>query len=335
MKIGEDAAVSRSPARWLTGGVVFLAWARHNGRTATLAADIGAEPVFIAVGRLGDRKTAVFRQLAQLARTAWFLARRRPRGVLVMAPPMVLVLLAVLYRWVTGARLIIDAHSAAVVLPRAGKPNRGLRVLGRHADAVLVHNSGLLKYLSGAPLKLLVAPGPPFVRGGASPPGSATPTFVYPCSWFSDEPIDAVVQAAALLPESVVKVTGRPRPERLGTTLPANVTLTGFLTAAEYDEMIASATAVLALTTRPDTMQRAGFEAMAYGRPLIASDMAVLRDYFPQGAIFTANDAASLAEAMRSIVGRERELAQQMLALRAQRLEEFAALRQQIRDALV
>jgi glycosyltransferase involved in cell wall biosynthesis len=45
-------------------------------------------------------------------------------------------------------------------------------------------------------------------------------------------------------------------------------------------------------------MQRGGYEAMCWGRALLTSDTAVLREFFGDAASYTKPDGASIAEAL-------------------------------------
>jgi glycosyltransferase involved in cell wall biosynthesis len=77
---------------------------------------------------------------------------------------------------------------------------------------------------------------------------------------------------------------------------------TGFLPAGEFQSLMAHATVVLALTTREATMQRAAYEGLQLGRPLVCSDTGVLRRVLANAAIFVENTgpaiAAGITEAM-------------------------------------
>ncbi len=270
---------------------LFVSWIQHHGRSADLSAALDAESAFIAVGRLTHRRTAPFRHVVQAARTVRLLRRRRPEVLIVMAPPAGLVLLGLLWRRLTGGRLVVDAHSKAVL----GRPLSWR--LGRHADLVVVTLPSLTDGLSRA----VALHDPPASAVQAADHGQV----VFPASWYSDEPHDDVVAAARLLPEVTLVVTGR-APH--GLDLPPNLRLTGYLPSEEYLELVAGAPVVLALTTRADTMQRAAYEAVAAGRPVVASDTAALRSYLGPAAVYSGRGGAALAAAVREALSRTDEL---------------------------
>jgi hypothetical protein len=82
---------------------------------------------------------------------------------------------------------------------------------------------------------------------------------------------------------------------------------TGFLDDAAYDTLLRRARAVLALTTRDATMQRAAYEALERDVPIVCSSSTVLRETLRDAATSCDNDATSMADAIRVAVARDRD----------------------------
>ena len=299
---------------------MFVSWIRHHGRSAALARELGLEAVFVSSGAVGNRATAPLRYVAQLARTVVLLVRHRPRVLVVMAPPAPLILIGVLYGMVANARVVVDAHTKAVVRA-SGRPNRLLLRLASRADATIVTNAGLAGIARDHRVDAVLLDDPPETRSARRQDGD-DPLIVAPLSWYDDEPHQALREAAAALPDVTFALTGR-APSTVGW--PANVTLTGWLSDVDFDRLMSRATVVLALTTRDLTMQRAGYEALAYGKPLVASDTTVLREYFTGGAVFASASGGSIAQAIREALTNSQSLAQEMTALRDEKIDAFAA----------
>lgn len=287
---------------------VFVSWVKHHGRSAALARALGAEPVFIAVGRTGQRVLAPIRYLVQTGLTTVMLVHRRPSAVIAMAPPNLLIRVLLVWRRLTGARLVIDAHSDAV-LERQGSATRGsFLALARRADATIVTNEQLEDRLAG--VRTFVLDNPPVAHPPGSPPPGAPPLVLFPASWGFDEPVDWVAAAAEQVPEARFAITGRPREERLPHPLPENLVLTGFLSTAEYEALLASATLVVALTTREETMQQAAYEALDFGKPVVASGTRALRGLLGGAAIYV-DEGQDLGGAVGEALARHEDLAQE------------------------
>src|SRR5262249_49765006 len=79
-----------------------------------------------------------------------------------------------------------------------------------------------------------------------------------------------------------VRITGDPDrvPRALKLSAPANVTFTGFLPLREFLGEMLAADAVAVFSTDPHIMNRAAFEAVGLGRPLVLSDLTGLRERF-------------------------------------------------------
>jgi glycosyltransferase involved in cell wall biosynthesis len=143
-------------------------------------------------------------------------------------------------------------------------------------------------------------------RAEAGPaPATGRPYAVFPASGAPDEPIDAVAQAAALLaPHVDVVVTGK-QPTRPDTP---GLRLTGFIPYQEFQDLMTHAAVVLALTTREATMQRAAYEGLQLGRPLVCSDSKVLHRVLADGAVFVENTGHAIAAGITEAMARGDEL---------------------------
>ena len=108
--------------------------------------------------------------------------------------------------------------------------------------------------------------------------------------------------------------------------VPSNIELAGQLSADAFAHLLADTDAVLALTTAEQTMQRAGYEAVAYEKPLVTSDTVALRRYFTQGAVFVdPTDPNSLSAGVAMALQHRLELSKQMATLRRERSSDWNA----------
>lgn len=304
------------------GTPVFLSWIPFHGRSAGLASALGAEAVFVASA--GPGWPAPVRYALDGVRTVWLLLRRRPRAVVVMLPPYPLLLLAWVWSRVTGAVLVGDLHSGVfnnVVWAWARRPT--LRLLRRgHA---VVTNEVLATVCREAGVPVLVLHDslddevPPVVDRAGAPP-----LVLVPVSYAADEPVGEVLDAARRHPGVRFVLTGR-APASLTRGAPANVEFPGYVSSGDYARLLGGASAVLALTTREDTMQRAGYEAATAGRPLVTSSTRALREFFGDAAVYAEPTVEGIAEAVAQALGRGEELGGRMRDLHSRRLAEQQA----------
>jgi glycosyltransferase involved in cell wall biosynthesis len=231
----------------------------------------------------------------------------RPGGtVVVMAPPGFAP--AVVRAFVPrDVAVVVDVHSGAFNDERWRWSFGWMARLVRWSDLALVTNLELVATVDTGATPVVVCHDPLERRvpdGSKVPPQSPRRYVVFPASGAADEPLAAVAGAADLLDEVDVFVTGRTNLRGTGSLV-----MTGFLADEEYHALIGRAAAVLALTTREATAQRAAYEALEYGRPIVASSTRALRAILGPAAVFVDNDAASIAAGVRAALGRSDELA--------------------------
>jgi exopolysaccharide biosynthesis WecB/TagA/CpsF family protein len=310
------------------GAPLFVSWIKEHGRSRDLASALGIDAEFIAVGRLRHKPSAPFRYAAQAALTLVALVRRRPRALVVMAPPLPLALLALAYAAATGAALILDAHTGAVVDEVSGRRlKRSFVRVAQRARLTVVTNEPLAALLRAEGVAtlvvhdLLASSDGPARRPDAPPP---RPLVVMPAAWAADEPMHVVVEAARALPECDVVITGHPGAQWATMQPPPNLRTSGHLPLAQYDALLRSADVVLALTTAANTMQRAGYEALIRCVPLVASESEVLRQYFEDAIVSTALEPDAVSTAIREALRNGDELRHKMSELVERRRTEEA-----------
>jgi glycosyltransferase involved in cell wall biosynthesis len=286
---------------------MVIVWGPRNKgpRSAALARELGiADARFITAGSGKGLLSALVRYPRQLVATIGALFGRRPRSVLVQHPPSPAVWVVALYALLTGARYLIDIHSDGFQRDRWLRPLWLTRLVARRAAGVLVTDPYWARTVEDWGGRVIVNPDVPttFDRDPAYPLEGGFSVAVVN-TWAADEPLAAIMAAAAELPDVTFHVTGRAdgRVAALGI-LPPNVRFTDFLPEPTYYALLGSASAVMCLTTRDHTMQRGACEALSLGRPIITSDWPLLRDYFDRGTVHVA----ATPDAIRDGVARMR-----------------------------
>jgi hypothetical protein len=278
-------------------------------RSQTLAERLGFELVLL--GRQGYRRpwTAPLEYPLLALRTVHAVLRRRPRRIVVVAPPVFAPLVVVALAWLSGASVAIDIHSGAVLDRRWRWTTPLLRGLARRAAAAVVTLPSLHRFLAGAPTIVLADPLPDLHTGDA--PRTDPDLVVAVCGWADDEPLDELVRAAAGQPWRLL-ITGRPRRT---LSSPPNVEVAGFLDEDRYARTLGTAAAVVVLTTRDETLLSGAWEAIALRRPLVVSGTPALRATFGPEVSYADPTAESIAEAIGGL------LADPRAAHKAQQLE--------------
>jgi hypothetical protein len=306
--------------------VSFIAWSPVAGRSEEIARALGGEArCFYGPGRFG--KLSVLGRYARSAvDTVRYLRSRRPRAVIVTNPPLIPGLVAWAYARASGARVALDSHPGGFGL-QGDRVSRVLQPLhswlARRVTATLVTDerlAGRVERWGGTAAIVHEAPAgwaPPAPR----PPEHTRPRVLFVCVFQRDEPVAEVIEAARRAPELDLHVTGdlRKCPDALREAAPPNVRFTGFLSGVDYERAVREADVVLALTTEPSSVVRAGYEAVYAQRPLVVSDWPASHEVFPH-AVHVAGGAAAIAAGLRAAIrDRERLLAVAPHALELQR----------------
>jgi glycosyltransferase involved in cell wall biosynthesis len=299
--------------------LTMASWIRYNPRSRDLAQALGAQAVYMPWAWHGQSPARTLLGWLRSGLRTWRVVRSLPSGsvVVAMAPPVFCPLVGLSAAWGRGVHLAIDLHSGGLNDARWRWSFGIMRWAIRRAEALIVTNPDLLEDQDTGTTPVLVIQDPFWVgeRPEAGPaPMPGRPYAVFPASGASDEPIDALAEAAALLTgRAEVVVTGN-RPPRGETP---GLRFTGFLPVDEFQSLMAHATVVLALTTREATMQRAAYEGLQLGRPLVCSDTGVLRRALANAAVFVENTGPAIAAGISEAMARADQLQAAGTAVRA------------------
>jgi len=263
------------------------------------------------------------------------LRRRRPEALVVISPPTVAPLVACAWSLIHPCLLVVDCHTAALHSPKWGWTLPLHRLLFCRADTVLVHTEEDEARVGGWGVQVLLLPDDLPDADQADPclRSTSVPRVVVAGSFDRNEPVAVALAAAALLPDMEVRLTGDVRrlPSKLRSKAPANAVFTGYLPYARFLGELLTADVVAAFSSDRHIMNRAAFETVGLGRPLVLSDVPGLRARFGEAALFCQNEAVAMAEAIRQAHRERQDLADRSQVLRrrlqAQRDAAVAELR--------
>jgi len=228
----------------------------------------------------------------------------------------------------TDIHLIADCHNRTFRPPWSRLP--GLMALLNRFDTVVVHNEEIARTAAEKGLdasRLMVLETRPAQIGRPQVlrregTGTSTDTVLVPCSFNADEPIDALLEAAARAPELRFLVSGnlaKARARGVVDTAPENVVFTGFMTKADYERTLCEAAVVLGLTEIEGIQLSVANEAVGAGKAMVLSDTGILRDLFGSAALLTRNEAEAIAASCRTAVAEKERLDARSAELRGKR----------------
>jgi glycosyltransferase involved in cell wall biosynthesis len=314
--------------------LIAVAWCAFQPRTEALAAVLGGRAAFIHASRWrrAPRALLPLRYLVHAATTWRLLSRLRPRTVLAITPPVFAPLVAWAWCKVHGARLVVDCHTDAFHSRKWGWARPLHRWLLRRAQAVTLHTQQHTILVSSWGAAALLLPDDVPDGTQASPqPAAERPRVLVAGSLDPQEPIGAVLAAAALIPDVEFRITGDPAriPVATRAQAPVSAVFTGYVPYPRFLGELQAAHVVAAFSTDPNIMNRAAYEAVGLGCPLVLSDLPGLRARFGSAALFCANEPAAMAGTLRRALGERATLAHRSMALAATlRSEREAALTQ-------
>ena len=302
--------------------ITYISWAPHCSRSDHTARELGGTSHMVYWDRLGSHPATVWlKYLGQTFRTWRILASEAPDAAFVMSPSPVAVMAVYAYCAAMRKPFVIDAHSGAFQNPM-WRSLQGIQFwLCRRAAATIVTNEHLASLVRSRGGRAVIVPDVP-VKFPGTPAHAQTDRFVVACvtSFGHDEPIESILQAAHRLPDVTFCMTGNPSRERARLAdKPSNVTLTGFLSVADYGILLQSADVVLALTTLDHTMLRGAYEAIYQGTPVIVSDSDMLRAAFDEGALHVDNTPEAIVAAVSQIRADRETYREGALRLRARK----------------
>lgn len=319
--------------------LVALAWCDFQPRTQALAAELGGEAQFIRTGPLRHFASLPLRYLRDAVQTWKLLHQQDPQIVIAITAPVFAPLVSWLWCWSHRRILVMDCHTDAF---HSGKWRWALPVhrwLARRTRAVLLHTEEDTAIVqSWGAHGLLLPDDLPALSQPSAPRDGKAPRVVVAGSLDENEPVATAIEAAALLPDVEVRFTGNPQniPAALRARAPANVVFTGWLDYPSFLAELQAAHVVAAFSSDPHIMNRAAFEAISCGRPLVLSDLPGLRARFHDAALFCGNEPAIMAQTLRRALRDQAVLAERSVQaqakLRAEREAGLAKLSSLLED---
>ncbi|MFC2088645.1 glycosyltransferase [Calditrichota bacterium] len=322
---------------------VFILWKAYQRRVDSFKKILNIRPVYIHFK--WEEKTKVhkaFSYFLKICMTFLLLVREKPTLFYIQAPPTFLVYVAYIYSLMTGAKYVVDAHNAAIYGSFWCRMPFVKGALAR-SKVVIVHN----KFVAGIADKwgvthTILMDRPPDINQKDFPAPEILekkpkgPIVVVPCSYDRDEPMEEMQKATIMLPDVNFYITWFR--EKLSKNyfreFKENTTFTGFLPAEEFNSLLSHADVILVLTNQIGTQPSGASESLSFQKPLVVSDLQIIRDLFPVGSIYVKNNAESIANGIVEALRRKDDLAMEMASFKDIKLQlwekEFQRLMEKI-----
>lgn len=297
---------------------VWITWSDHR-RSRELAHAFGAE--YWLIERNSNR---LLRYLLLPIPTIARLLKYRPNIVFCQNPSIFLCLILCWAKNIFGYKLITDRHSN-FNLEKIADGSVFWRLWGyvgdytlRRADLTIVTNQILANYISQKGGQGVVLPDKLPTINGKTIALNGKHSFLFICSYASDEPYCQLISAFSSLGENFhCYITGNYK--RRGISLgpiPNNVTLTGYVSEDNFQNLLASVDCVIVITDRENLLTCGAYEAVAAEKPFITGTTKSIQEYFYKGALRTKSDQQSIAATVLDFVTEEERLKAEVFLLK-------------------
>lgn len=297
---------------------IWVTWEKQR-RNQTLSATLHSKLHQLNCG--GHR---LLRYLVLIWKTLYIYWKEKPKVIIFQNPSIVLALITVLYRKLTGIFIITDAHNAGV-FPFEGK-KRWANYLSiyimKNSNIYIVTNEGLASHVRecGGNPYILPDPIPDFRECNITIKelrGRWNVFFI--CTFAGDEPYLEVIKSARYLPDGIcIYISGDLKKMNiaLDSVLPKNVFLTGYLPEDEYLGMLKHSEIVMDLTTRENCLVCGAYESIAMGTPLILSNTQANKNYFYKGVVYTDSTYIDISEKIKYAIKNKEKLTEEIKDLK-------------------
>ncbi|MEZ4600294.1 MAG: hypothetical protein R2940_10960 [Syntrophotaleaceae bacterium] len=298
---------------------IWITWERQR-RNRELSKALNVE--LFELYEIDNIKNYFLKYYTGIYKTIKILLKEKPQIVFCQNPSLVLAFFMTMTKKIFKTRVCVDAHNAGL-FPAEGKSRFLLllaRIVQKCADITIVTNKNLQVFVEKNGGRGVVLPDriPTFFNTRTLQlKGRLNLLFI--CTFSSDEPYQAVFDAAAELPEDfIIYVTGNYRKKHIEPkNLPPNVILTGFVPEKEFLDLLNSVDATIDLTTRENCLVCGAYETVAVEKILIISDTAALREYFQRGAVYVDNTASGIRRGIEIVNSKRKILQKEVVELKS------------------
>jgi glycosyltransferase involved in cell wall biosynthesis len=317
---------------------IFITWAPSNTRSSSLANALSFEPIFIGkINKHDNSIQALFNYIGRTITNIKLVYQEKPKYIAISNFHWIIALVNLILSRLINAHLILDSHSAAFDHPFYKYPKFLSYYIARKSLFSIVTNEVHQNLLQKKGAKAIVLPDIPneaqlSIENVTQIDDKFNICFI--CTFNYDEPYSEVLEAAKQLENTTIHITGKYANKISDPENHPNVVFTGYLSDEDFIYLINQVDAILVLTTRENTMQSGGSEAISVAKPLITSDTQMLRNYFKLGTVFVKSDSQSILNGIKNLIQDYENLKKEMTAFRILRKQNFSNSIQQIQQQI-
>lgn len=306
---------------------IFITWGRFGTRVDSLASELNLKTFFIGVeNRFNNLILSSLSYFHKSFINTLILIIYRPKVIFITNTQWVVTALNLIYAKLFNKRIILDSHSCAFDDHRLKYPLKLSKYFARKSEISIVTNTFHKQLLENAGAKAIIIRDIPYEKSLLKNEkliliGKFNLLFI--CIFSDDEPYLEVIKAAKKHPDVQFYISGNYKKAAIDQDYNNNIIFTGFVEQEYYKKLLNSVDAIMTLTTRENTMQRGGSEAISVAKPLITSNSKFLNEYFKLGTVFVENNADSIANGITELKNNYTKYANGIIEMRKLRRESF------------
>jgi Glycosyl transferases group 1 len=289
---------------------LFIVWKKYQRRPEVLASLLNCELKFLP-HLFSSKYLRPLDYLFKLVVNLRDILLQKPDFAIAQCPPTFSALPAL----ITKTPYLIDAHNPLFQVEMWQKLPLAQTILS-NSLGIIVHNTEMFQLVKGLyPSASLFTISDPIQAIALDTPPKRLEKQILVIASFDpwDEPVELLIESIKELREYNFVITADANKLDAATAASLqqldNVQLTGFLETADYHRVLCSSLAALVLTTSDATQPSGACEALSSDTQLVISRTSLTEKLFGAWATLVENQAASIAQAIRSLSVQELNLA--------------------------
>jgi hypothetical protein len=314
--------------------VLFISWSGERTVTNSIGNITGARNIYI-----GEKKDTMVKSILsypnKIYKTYKSFYGYKPFAVIVTNTFVLLPLTAYIFGKIFNIRIIFQTHTSGIVNSEVAYPSAIKKLLSKKVYLNMVSNSNHQRTVQSWGGKTIIVPDPPIEPDDIeiepfSLKGKLKICYIF--TYSNDEPYEPVINAMKDFTDITFYITGKSKGGKISQE--ENIIHTGYLSYPNYYYLLQSVDAIMVLTTRENTFLGGANEALSFKKPLVTSQTAFLKSYYPKGAIFIKHEEVSIRQGLHQLISNLNMFEREMSELNNDKKNGFLNLKRKL-DLLI